>query len=152
MQDVEDAGEQRGVRCLMPGQRLEQLPGARHRERQDQPVRLRQGQCAFSRLVRRALVTEFTIGEPGEQVRFNNRDVTEDRGRAIENIVQRAQGSGRIAFRETDHRAGITYLTGAGPLVIERREAGAGLAGQPEAGLGGHHPAGHLARQRLQSR
>jgi len=66
--------------------------------------------------------------------------LTKDRCRAIENIVQRAQGSGRIAFRGADHRAGITYLTGAGPLVIERREAGAGFAGPPEAGLRGEQP------------
>ncbi len=101
MQDVEDVGEQRGVRCLMPGQRLEQLAGARHRERQDQPVRLRQGQRSFSRLVRRALVTELTMGEPGEQVRLDDRDVTEDRCRAIQHIPHRAQGPGRIAFRES---------------------------------------------------
>ena len=151
MQDVEDVGEQRGVRCLMPRQGLEQLAGARHRERQDQPVSLRQGQRPFSRLVRRALVTELTMGEPGEQVRLHDRDVTDDRGRAIENILQHAQSFGRIAFRETDHRAGITDLTGAGPLVIDRREHRAGFAGPPEAGLGGQHPAGHLARQRVRS-
>src|SRR5580698_11094920 len=100
----------------MPWQGLEQLPGERHRERQDEPVSLRQGQCAFRGPVRRALVTEFTMGEPGEQVRLHDRDVTDDRGRAIENMLQRGQGSGRIAFREADHREGITYLTGAGPL------------------------------------
>ena len=60
--------------------------GARHRERQDQPVRLRQGQRAFGRLVRRALVTELAMGEPGQQVRLHDRDVSEDRGRAIQNI------------------------------------------------------------------
>ena len=67
------------------------------------------------------------MGEPGEQLRLNDRCVTQDRCRAIENIVQRAQGSGRITFRQADHRARIAYLTGAGPLFIERRKAGAGF-------------------------
>ena len=81
-----------------------------------------------------------------------DRDVTDARGRAIENMLHSAQSSGRIAFREADHRARITDLTGAGPLVIERRERRAGFARPPEAGLGGQHPAGHLARQRVRSR
>ena len=81
MQDVEDVGEQGGVRCLMPWQRLEELPGAGHRERQDQPVGLRQGQRPFRRLVGRALVTELTVGEPGQQVGLRDRCVTEDRSR-----------------------------------------------------------------------
>jgi DNA-binding CsgD family transcriptional regulator len=62
-----------------------------------------------------------------------------------------AEGSGRVAFREADHRAGVTDFARAGPLVIERREPGASLAGLADAGLGGEHPAGHLARQRVRS-
>jgi hypothetical protein len=50
VQDVEDVGEQRGVRGLVPRQGLEQLPGACHHERQDQPVWLRQGQRPFGGL------------------------------------------------------------------------------------------------------
>ena len=59
--------QQRGVRGLVRRQRLQQLPGAGHRERQDQPVRLGEGQRAFGGLVRRALVAELTVGEPGQQ-------------------------------------------------------------------------------------
>jgi hypothetical protein len=40
VQDVEDVGEQRGVRRLVPGRRLQQPGRAGHRERRDQPVRL----------------------------------------------------------------------------------------------------------------
>ena len=47
-------------------------PRARHRERQDQPVRLGEGERAFGGLVRRALVTELTVGEPGQQVRLHD--------------------------------------------------------------------------------
>jgi hypothetical protein len=83
VQDVEDIGEQRGVRPLVPGQRLQQLGRARHRERQDQPVRLRQGQRPLRRLVRRALVTEFPVGEPGQQVGLHDGDVPLDRCRVI---------------------------------------------------------------------
>ena len=53
----------------------------------------------------RALLTELTVGEPGEQVRLHDRGVSDDRCRAIENIVQHAQGSGRIAVLKADHRA-----------------------------------------------
>ena len=41
-------------------------------------VRLRQGQRPFGRLVRRALVTELAVGEPGQQLSFHDRDVTDD--------------------------------------------------------------------------
>jgi hypothetical protein len=71
--------------------------------------------------------------------------------RALQDIGQRAEGSGRIAFREVDHRAGVTDFARADPLVVERREEGAGFAGHTEADLGGQHPAGHLARQRVRS-
>ena len=92
------------------------------------------------------------MSEPGQQVRLHDRDVPEDRCRAIQNIGHRGQGSGRIAFREADYRAGVTDLTGAGPLVPERCERGAGFAGHPETGLGGEQPAGHPACQRARSR
>ena len=66
--------------------------------------------------------SSLAVGEPGQQLSLNDRGVPEDGGRAIQNTGHRGQGRGRIAFRETDHRAGITDLTGAGPPVIERRE------------------------------
>jgi hypothetical protein len=47
----------------MPRQRRQQLPGTRHRERQHQPISLRQGQSALGRLIRRALVTQLTAGQ-----------------------------------------------------------------------------------------
>ena len=109
---------------------------ARHHERQDQPVRLGEGQRALGGLVRRALVTELTVGQPGQQVSLHDRDVPDDRCRAVQDVLHRAQGPGRIAFREADHRAGVADLARAGPLVIERRERGAGLAGHPERGPG----------------
>jgi hypothetical protein len=64
-------------------------------------------------------------------------------------IPHRAQSPGRIAFREADHRAGITDLARTGTLVIERLEGGASFAGHAGAGLRGQHPPGHLARQIL---
>ena len=121
-------------------------------ERQDGPVRLGEGQRAFGGLVRRALVTEFTVGQPGEQVSLHDREVPDDRCGAVQDVPQRAEGRGRIAFGEADHRAGVADFARAGPLVIERRERGAGLAGHPEAGLGGQQPAGHLARQGVRTR
>ena len=66
---------------------------AGHRERQDQPVGLGQGERAFGGLVRRALVTERTVGERGQQVGLDDRDVPDDRCRAIENIGQRVESS-----------------------------------------------------------
>ena len=39
-------------------------------------------------MIRCALVTELAVGEPGEQLRLNDRDVTDDRCRAIENVLQ----------------------------------------------------------------
>ena len=91
------------------------------------------------------------MGQRGQQLGFNDRDVPDDRCRAIEDIGQRAEGSGRIALGEADRRASIADLARVRLLVGEGREGGAGLAGHPEAGLGGQDPAGHLARQRVGS-
>jgi aryl-alcohol dehydrogenase-like predicted oxidoreductase len=51
VQDVEDVGEQRGVRRRVPGQRLQQPGRAGHRERQDQPVPLSQAERMFGGLI-----------------------------------------------------------------------------------------------------
>jgi hypothetical protein len=128
----------------MPGQRLQQPGRAGHRERQDQPVRFRQGQRPFRRLAGRALVPELVVSEPGQQVRLHDRG-PEDRGGAVQHASHRGQRPGRIAFGEADHRAGVPDLTGARPLVIQRRQRGAGLVRQSGAGLGGQQPGGHLA-------
>ena len=101
----------------------------------------------FGGLIRRVLVTELTIGEPGEQLSLNDRDVTDDRRRAVQHVPHRAESSGRIAVREADHRAGIADLARSGLLISERRELGAGLTGHPDAGLGGQRPASHLTGQ-----
>ena len=84
--------EQRGVRRLVRRQGLEQLPRERHRERQDQPVSLRQRQRALGRLVRRALITELAVGEPGQQVRLHGGDVADNRGGAVEHRLHRDRG------------------------------------------------------------
>src|SRR6516164_2811564 len=60
--DVQDVGKERGVSCLVPRQGFQQLPRARYRERQDEPVGLGERQSAFGGLVRRVLVTELTVG------------------------------------------------------------------------------------------
>jgi hypothetical protein len=65
---------------------------ARHGKRQDQPVRLGQGEGAFGSLVRRPLVAERTVGEPGQQLGLNDRDRPDDRSRAIEDLVAAAAG------------------------------------------------------------
>jgi hypothetical protein len=66
-------------------------------------------------------------------VGHTERDVTDDRCRAVQDIPHRATSRRRIAFRETDHRAGITDFARAGPVVIEGLETGASFAGQPGA-------------------
>ena len=98
----------------MPGlvrrQRLKQLSGTGHRERQDQPVRLGQGERALDRLACRALVPELTVGEPGQQTRLHGGDVADDRGGAVEHRPHRAQGVRRVAVGQADDRAGIADL------------------------------------------
>ena len=84
MQHVEDVGAEGGVRGLMRRQRLEELARTGHRERQDQPVRLGQGQRPVGRLAGRALVAERTVGEPGQQARLHDGDVADNRGGAVE--------------------------------------------------------------------
>ena len=53
-------------------------------------------------------VTEVTVGEPSQQLSLDDRDVTDNWCRAVQHITHRVEGPGRIAFREADHRAGIT--------------------------------------------
>jgi hypothetical protein len=98
---------------LVPRHVLEQLPGVRHQERQDGPVRLGEGECALGGLVRRLLVTEFPVGEPGDQMSFHHREVPDDRCGAVQDIPQRAESRGRIAVGEADHRAGVADFAGA---------------------------------------
>jgi hypothetical protein len=52
----------------------------------DGPVRLGEGECALGGLVRRPLVTEFPVGEPGEQMSFHHREVPDDRYGAVQDI------------------------------------------------------------------
>ncbi len=66
-QDVGNVGQKRGVSSLMPRHSLQQLKCARHRERQDEPVRLRRGQGAFGGDGGSALVAEFAALD-GRQV------------------------------------------------------------------------------------
>ena len=133
MDDVEDVGDQRRVGCLVPRQGLEQLACARHGERQDQPVRLGEGEGVFGCRVRGALVAEGTVGERGQQLGFDDRDVPDDRCRAVEDVGQHAERSGRIALGEADHRPGIAELARVRLLVSEGRERGADIPGYIEA-------------------
>jgi hypothetical protein len=60
--------------------------------------------------VRRALVAELAVREPGEQVSLYDRCVTDNRGGAVQNTGHRAQGRSRFAFRQADHRVGVTHF------------------------------------------
>jgi hypothetical protein len=108
--EVEDVGEQRGVGCLVPRQRLQQLRRARHHERQHDPVLLGDSERVFGGPVRRALVAELAVGEPGEQVSLHDRGVADDRSGPVQNAGHRAQGRGRFAFRQADHRVGVMHF------------------------------------------
>jgi hypothetical protein len=103
----------------------------RHGERQDQPVRLRKGQGAFGGLVRRVLVADLTIGEPGQQISLDDPGVTDDLrngSRATKDTLQVAETLGQSALREAGHRAGITDFAGARPVAVEALEWRPGLA------------------------
>ena len=115
------------------GQRLQQPGRAGHRERQDQPVGLGESQRPFGGLVRRALVAELTMGEPGQQVRLHDRDVPEERRPAVQDTGDRGQSCGRIAFGQADRRAGVPVRP---RLVIERRRARRGPARSARGGPG----------------
>jgi hypothetical protein len=102
---VEDVGEQRGARCLMPRRGLEQLLRACHRERQDELIRLGDGKCVPGGMVRRVLVTELTMGEGGKQLSLHDRDVADGRCHAVQDRLHRAGGFCQFAFREADPRS-----------------------------------------------
>ena len=125
-----------------------QLRGTRHRERQHEPVSLGQGQRVFGRLVRRALVPQLPVGQPGQQMSLYHRVVPDNRCGPVQYIPQGGERPVRIAVRQADHRAGVADLARYGPLAIQRRERRTGLIGHPEAGLGSQQPARHPARQR----
>ncbi len=135
----------------MPRQSLEQLPRTGHRERQDHPLRLGEGERAFRGLARRAPVTKLIVRQSAHQQRFNACHVADKRNRAIENTRQFTKSPGRIAFREEHHRAGSANFAGASLLGGKRLERFAGLARHPEAGLRGQQPAADLGRERVRS-
>ncbi len=137
------------MRRLMPRHGLEQLTRAGHRERQDEPVRLRQGQCVLDGRDNGALVAEFTVRECRQEVRVHDGHVADGRGRPVQDTSQRGESGGRIALGKGDGRAGINDLAAAGQFGVEVRQRGPGLAELPEAGLGGQPEAGDLGRQRV---
>ena len=108
--------------------------------------------CVMGSRLRRALVTQLPVGQPGYQLGLHDRDVPDDRRGSVQHIPHRGECRGRIAFGQADHRTGVGDLAGRGPLVSQRREPGARLAGHPEAGLSGQQRARHLARQRVRTR
>jgi hypothetical protein len=133
----------------MPRHGLEQLERACHRERQDDPVRLRQGQCALGGRGGRALVTEFAVRERCQQVCLNDCHVADSRSYPVQGIADRGESGGRVALGEADSRARIADLGGACQIRIECCQRGPGLAELPESRLGGQPPARQLTRQRM---
>jgi hypothetical protein len=85
----------------------------------------------------------------GQQLSFNDRDNSDGRGRARQDLLQRFEGSRRIALREADRRVSVPNLARSRFRVGERLKRGARFASHPQAGLGGDLPAGDLARQRV---
>jgi len=99
VEDVEDVGEQRGVRGLVPGQRPPAALPSWSSRTQHHPVRLRQGQRVLGRLVRRALVTVFTIGQHRPAGAPHDRGVT--RTGAVPS--NREHGDQRAANEAAEH-------------------------------------------------
>jgi hypothetical protein len=87
VQDVEDVAEQRGMRRVVPGQRLEHPGDPGHRERQHQSLGLGQSEGVCRGLGRRAPVPELVVGQRGQQVRFDDGRVADDRCRAVEDVA-----------------------------------------------------------------
>jgi len=72
---------------------LEQVERACHRERQDDPVRLRQGQCALGGRGGRALVTEFAVRERCQQVCLNDCHVADGRSYPVPDMRRDTRGA-----------------------------------------------------------
>src|SRR5260370_41640783 len=103
----------------MPRYGLEMLKGARHRERQDEPVRLRQGQCALDGCEGSALVAEFAVRERCQEVSVNHRHVADYRSHPVEDILDHGESGGWVAPGQADGPASISELAEACQVGIE---------------------------------
>jgi hypothetical protein len=64
-----------------------------------QAVGLRQLQRALNGRVRGAMVTEVLMSQPGQQLSLQDSRVANDRRGTLEDLIYRAKGRARVAFR-----------------------------------------------------
>ena len=121
----------------MPWDGLEQLECARHRERQHEPVWLRQGQCELGGRDGSALVAKFAVRNRRQQIRLNDCDVADDGCCPVHNVLGCGESRGRVPLGQGDNRPGISDLAGACQLRIEYCQRRAGLTELPEPSLRG---------------
>ena len=101
------------------GRALEQVSGACDGERKDEPVRLGEGESMFDGVVGRAPVAEAVLGERGQQVGFDDGEVTGDGHVAVEHAAQGVEGGMRVAAGQVDHCTCVADLAQACLLVGE---------------------------------
>src|ERR1700722_220076 len=100
----------------MPRHGLEQLERAGYRERQDEPVRLREAQRALRGRGGCALVPEPAVRERREPVSLHDGHIPDGRRCPGQDVSYGGESAGWVAFGEAEGLAGIADLAVSGPF------------------------------------
>ena len=146
-QQVDDVGEKGAVSRFVTRERVEQLRGFGHREREHQPVRLGGRERCLGRGGGGVSIPQVQVRDASEQMRFNERERGADRGRDVQNVSEYIQRRGGVSLRHADHCTRVVNGTHPHPLGFggESGERCARLIRHPEASLRGREPSGDPA-------
>ena len=136
-------------------ERVEQLRGSGHCKREHQPVRLGGRERCLGRGGGGVSIPQVQVRDAGEQMRFNERERGDDRGRDVQDASECIQRCGRVPLRQADHCARVvngTHLpvvdgTDLPGLGGESGERCARLIWHPKASLRGREPSGDPRRE-----
>ena len=99
-------------------ERVEQLRGVGHCEREDQPVWLGGRERCLGCGSGGVSISQVQVRDAGEQMRFDERERGDDPGRAVPNLSEYVQRRSGVPLRHADHR---TRVVNGDPFAPVRR-------------------------------
>jgi hypothetical protein len=148
-QQVEDLGQQRGVRGALPGVALEHARCRVQQEPQERAVGFGQIQRSLHSPVGRGLVTERIPSNGLQQEGLNCPGSPADSGGAVQDRLERHGRRVRIVLGEPQRRGGDTHLATVAVGVADVGKNLLGLLGPAEAHQGVQEPCPHRPGERV---
>ena len=119
-QQVNDVSEKGAMGRFVTRQRIEQLRGLGHSERENQPVRLGGRKRCLGCRGGGASIPQAQVRDTSEQIRFDERERRPGRGRDVRNVSKYVQRTAGVSLRHADHRARVVNETGNHPTGFGR--------------------------------